>query len=175
MVIREYGTENKKHLVFFQGSCEPWEELRPAAELLAREFHVLLVTPDGHDPEEHNDFISVEKTVDDTARWLKEHGIGHLDAMYGLSFGGGMVLRFLTTQDIPVDRAIIDAGTAPRLATRIQFWVGTDEWGSRFRDLKWAMRYLPQIEIVNIPHMMHGEFVMMHPEELAQKAMDFLQ
>ena len=113
MVIREYGTENKKHLVFFQGSCEPWEEFRPAAELLAREFHVLLVTPDGHDPEEHNDFISVEKTVDDTARWLREHGIGHLDAMYGLSFGGGMVVRFLTTQDIPVDRAIIDAGTAP--------------------------------------------------------------
>ena len=113
MVIREYGTENKKHLVFFQGSCEPWEEFRPAAELLAREFHVLLVTPDGHDPEEHNDFISVEKTVDDAARWLREHGIAHLDGMYGLSFGGGMVLRFLTTQDILVDRAIIDAGTAP--------------------------------------------------------------
>lgn len=85
MVIREYGTENKKHLVFFQGSCEPWEEFRPAAELLAREFHVLLVIPDGHDPEEHNDFISVEKTVDDAARWLREHGIAHLDGMYGLS------------------------------------------------------------------------------------------
>ena len=256
MVIREYGTENKKHLVFFQGSCEPWQEFCPAAKILAERFHVMLVTPDGHDSEEHNDFISVEKTVDDTARWLKEHGIGHLDAMYGLSFGGGMVVRFLTTQDIPVDRAIIDAGTAPyqypkwickligvrdflmlkiarssvkfmeaafptdrfardpknaeqeyeqirqylkgysnktiwnifwsannykvpktapRLATRIQFWVGTDEWGSRFRDLKWAKRYLPQIEIVKIPHMMHGEFVMMHPEEFAQKAMDFLQ
>ena len=256
MVIREYGTENKKHLVFFQGSCEPWEEFRPAAELLAREFHVLLVTPDGHDPEEHNDFISVEKTVDDIARALREHGIGHLDAMYGLSFGGGMVVRFLTTQDIPVDRAIIDAGTAPyqypkwlcrligvrdflmlklarssvklmeaafpadrfardpqnarqeyeqirqylkgysdktiwnifwsannyevpktapRLATRIQFWVGTDEWGSRFRDLKWAKRYLPQIEIVKIPHMMHGEFVVMHPEEFTKKALEFLQ
>ena len=33
--------------------------------------------------------------------------------MYGLSFGGGMVVRFLTTQNISVDRAIIDAGTAP--------------------------------------------------------------
>jgi len=27
--------------------------------------------------------------------------------------GGGMVVRFLTTQDIAVDKAIIDAGTAP--------------------------------------------------------------
>ena len=51
MVIREYGTENSKNLVFFQGSCEPWEEFRPAAEGLAKAFHVMLVTPDGHDPE----------------------------------------------------------------------------------------------------------------------------
>ena len=169
---------------------------------------------------------------------------------------GGMVVRFLTSQNIPVDRAIIDAGTAPyqypkwiclligvrdflmlkiarssvklmeaafptdrfardpknaaqeyeqirqylkgysnktiwnifwsannyevpetapQLATRIQFWVGTDEWGSRYRDLKWTKQYLPQLEIVKIPQMMHGEFVMMHPEEFAQKAMEFLQ
>ena len=169
---------------------------------------------------------------------------------------GGMVVRFLTSQNIPVDRAIIDAGTAPYqypkwiclligvrdflmlkiarssvklmeaafptdhfarnpknaaqeyeqirqylkgysdktiwnifwsannyevprtapwLDTRIQFWVGTDEWGSRYRDLKWTKQYLPQLEIVKIPQMMHGEFVMMHPEEFAQKAMEFLQ
>ena len=36
------------------------------------------------------DFISVEKTVDDTVRWLKAHGVERLDALYGLSFGGGM-------------------------------------------------------------------------------------
>ena len=53
--------------------------------------------------------------------------------------------------------------------------MGTDEWGSRYRDLKWTKNYLPQLEIVKIPHMMHGEFVMMHPEEFAQKAMEFLQ
>lgn len=113
MVIREYGLKNNKHLVFFQGSCEPWQEFLPAAEGLAERFHVMLVTPDGHDPEEQSDFISVEKTVDDTVQWLKARGIGHLDAMYGLSFGGGMVVRFLATQKIPVDKAIIDAGTAP--------------------------------------------------------------
>ena len=75
MIIREYGSENPRHLVFFQGSCEPWQEFRPAAEGLAGRFHVMLVTPDGHDPEEHSDFISVEKTVNDTAQWLKERGI----------------------------------------------------------------------------------------------------
>lgn len=255
MVIREYGTENNRHLLFFQGSCEPWQEFLPSVKGLAEKFHVMLVTPDGHDPEEHNDFISVEKTVEDASRWLKEHGIAQLDAMYGLSFGGGMVVRFLTTQDIPVTKAIIDAGTAPyqypkwickligvrdflmlkiarssvrfmeaacptdrfardpknakqeyerirqylmgysnktlwnifwsannyavpktapKLDTQIQFWVGEDEWGSRYRDLKWTKQYLPQIEIVKIPHMMHGEFVLMHPDEFSAKAIAFL-
>jgi hypothetical protein len=62
----------------------------------------------------------------------------------------------------------------PKLDTQIQFWVGTDEWGSRFRDLKWIKQYLPQIEVVKIPNMMHGEFVMMHPEAFAEKALAFL-
>lgn len=111
MVIREFGTEHKEHLLFFQGSCEPWIHFTPSAEALAKHFHVLLLTPDGHDPEEQNDFISVERTVDQAVSWLHEHGIDRLDAVYGLSFGGGMVIRLLATQTIPVDKAIIDAGT----------------------------------------------------------------
>jgi hypothetical protein len=37
----------------------------------------MLITPDGHDPDEHNDFISVEKTVDDRQtellKWMNDH------------------------------------------------------------------------------------------------------
>ena len=65
--------------------------------------------------------------------------------------------------------------TAPRLDMQIQFWVGTDEWRSRYRDLKWTKQYLPQLEIVRIPHMMHGEFVIMHPEDFTRKALAFLE
>lgn len=113
MQIREYGTEKGRTLLFFPGSCEPWQEFAFAAEELARAFHVLLVVPDGQDPAEGTDFLSVEKTVDDVAAWLGRHGMEHLDALYGLSYGGGMATRFLVSQGIPVDRSIIDAGTAP--------------------------------------------------------------
>ncbi len=61
---------------------------------------------------------------------------------------------------------------APQMDTKSQFWVGTDEWGSRFRNLKWAMKYLPEMEVGKIPHMMQGEFVMVHPGEFAEKAFD---
>ena len=255
MTIHEYGTEHRKNLLFFQGSCEPWEEFSASARALGERFHVMLVTPDGHDPAEHTEFISVEKTVDDAVVWLHDRGIRHLEAVYGLSFGGGMAIHMLSSGKMTADRAIIDAGTAPyvyprwvckligvrdylmlklgrssvrlmeisfpperfardpdnvraeyleiqrylktfsnrtiwnifwsannysvpkpapELPTRIQFWVGTEEWGSRFRDLKWAKRYLPQIEVVKIPGMMHGEYVLMHPQEFAAQAMAFL-
>ena len=254
MVIREFGVQNEKHLLFFPGSCEPWQEFAYAAKELAQRYHVLLVTPDGHDPEEHTDFISVEKTVGDTVLWLKEHDINRLDAMYGLSFGGGMAVRFLATQDIPVKKVIIDAGTAPyrlpgwicrlicvkdflmikaaqysiramelgcppqryardpdnykteyeemrkylktfssrtiwnifwsannyavpssapEITSKIQFWIGDEEWKGRYRDLKWIKEYLPQIKMVMIPHMMHGEYVMMYPKEFAVQALAF--
>lgn len=256
MTVREFGQQKEKHLLFFPGSCEPWQEFSYAAKELALRYHVILITPDGHDPEEHTDFLSVEKTVDDTVRWLKEHGIERLDALYGLSFGGGMAVRFLSTQDIPVKRVIIDAGTAPyrlpkwicklicvkdffiikaaqnsvrmmelgcpperyardpahhraeyeeirkylktfsnrtiwnifwsannysvpekapKISSQIQFWVGDEEWKGRYRDLKWTKEYLPQIEVVTIPHMMHGEYVMMHPKEFAQQALAFFE
>ena len=102
MVIREFGRENPRHLLYFQGSCEPWTEFRESAELLGERFHVMLVTPDGHDPAEHTDFISVEKTVDDAVTWLKARGIDHLDAVYGLSFGGGMAIHMLALDKLDV-------------------------------------------------------------------------
>ena len=254
MTVREFGTQNEKKLLFFPGSCEPWQEFAYAARALAARYHVLLVTPDGHDPEEHTDFISVEKTVDDTVLWLKAHGVSRLDALYGLSFGGGMAVRFLTAQDIPAEKVIIDAGTAPyqlpkwvcrlicvkdflmikaarrsirlmalgcpperyarnpenyraeyqemrkylktfssktiwnifwsannyavpkqapAIPSRIQFWVGDEEWKGRYRDLNWYREYLPQMEVVTIPGMMHGEYVMMHPQAFAARALAF--
>lgn len=131
MVIREYGKANPRHLLYFQGNCEPWTEFRESAKLLAERFHVMLVTPDGHDPAEYNNFISVEKTVDDAVAWLRALGIDHLDAVYGLSFGKG---NFASRE-----------------------------------------KYLPQIEVVSIPGMMHDEYVLMHPEAFARQALGFFE
>ncbi len=204
MTIREFGQQKERMLLFFPESCEPWQEFAYAAKELAARFHVLLVTPDGHDPEEHTDFISVEKTVDDTVRWLKEHGIDRLEALYGLSFGGAMESAF------PPERFARDPAhakeeyeymrkclktfssktiwnifwsannysvpkRAPAISSKIQFWVGDEEWSDRYRDLKWYREYLSQMEVVTIPHSMHGEYVMMRPKEFAAQALSFFE
>ena len=64
---------------------------------------------------------------------------------------------------------------APTIPSKIQFWVGDEDWAGRYRDLKWYREYLPQMEVVTIPHSMHGEYVMMHPKEFAAQALAFCE
>lgn len=67
---------------------------------------------DGHG-ETGEDFVSVETTVNEVTDWLRAHGITRLDAAYGCSLGGACLTRFLALGEIPVERAIIDAGITP--------------------------------------------------------------
>ncbi len=112
MKVNEYGTEHEKIIAMFQCAAEPGWAFIPSAEALAQDFHVILFIADGHD-EQGTTFVSVEKYADDAAAWLKKKGIRHLDCLYGVSMGGAAVIRFLATQDITADRAIIDAGITP--------------------------------------------------------------
>lgn len=113
MNIYEFGIENQRKLLFFQGSCTCWKDYMPSIELLSKEFHVIVPALEGHDPAEKTDFISVEKTVGDTTDYLLKRGYKELYAAYGLSIGGAMVLRLLAEQRIQVRKAIVDGGTTP--------------------------------------------------------------
>ena len=112
MKVYEFGTENEKTFVFFQCAAEPWWVFKASAEAVAEDYHVYLFIADGHD-EQGTDFVSIEKTVQDAAEYLKKKGVKRIEAMYGVSMGGASVIRFLATEKIPVDKAIIDAGITP--------------------------------------------------------------
>ena len=112
MKVYEFGAEREKTLAMFQCAAEPWWVFKDSAEAVARDYHVFLFIADGHD-ELGTEFVSIEKNVDDAAAYLREKGVSRLDAMYGVSMGGASAIRFLATQDIPVGKAIIDAGITP--------------------------------------------------------------
>ena len=107
MKIYEFGMEHERTFVLFQCAAEPWWVFKASAEAMARDYHVYLVIADGHD-ETGTDFISLEKNVKDAADALRQKGVTRIEAMYGVSMGGASVIRFLATEDISVDRAIID-------------------------------------------------------------------
>ncbi len=112
MKVYEFGTDNPRSFVMFQCAVEPWWVFKASAEQMAKDWHVYLFITDGHD-ELGTEFVSIEKTVRDAAAFLRNNGIRHVDAMYGVSMGGAIVIRFLATENIPVEKAIIDAGITP--------------------------------------------------------------
>ena len=112
MKVYEFGAENEKSLVFFQCAAEPWWVFQASAEAVAKDYHVYLFIADGHD-ELGTEFVSIEKSVRDAADFLRKKGLARVELMYGVSMGGACVIRFLATEDIVVDKAIIDAGITP--------------------------------------------------------------
>ena len=81
-------------------------------DCLLHPLPVYLFIADGHD-EMGTTFGSIEKNVRDAAEFLRKKGLSRIEAMYGVSMGGASVIRFLATEDIPVEKAIIDAGITP--------------------------------------------------------------
>lgn len=112
MKVYEFGENHEKTFAMFPCTAEPWWVFKASAEAVARDNHVFLFVADGHD-ELGTTFVSIEKNASDAAAFLREKGIHRLDGMYGVSMGGASVIRFLATEDIPVDKAIIDAGITP--------------------------------------------------------------
>ena len=112
MKVYEFGQENPRSFVMFQCAAEPWWVFEASARAMAKTWHVYLFITDGHD-EQGTEFVSIEKTVRDAAAFLRSRGIARVEAMYGVSMGGAIVIRFLATEDIPVEKAIIDAGITP--------------------------------------------------------------
>ncbi len=142
MKVYEFGQSNDKILVMFQCAAEPWWVFEDSAEAMARDWHVYLMIADGHD-EQGTTFTSVEQYAADAAAHLRARGVRRIDMLYGVSLGGATAMRFLATyapallpegqapaapgwnpedspglvapaiENIPVERAIIDAGITP--------------------------------------------------------------
>lgn len=113
MTVYEYGKQNDKQVLFIAtAALEPYWAFQKQAEALGEDYHVYAVSADGHDGKP-GDFISIEKTVSDMTALLKERGVTDLYAAYGLSMGGAVIVRFLATGGIPVERVIIDGGILP--------------------------------------------------------------
>lgn len=114
MKLYEYGQENEKKFLFF-ASCimQPYWVYEDTINILAQKYHVYVMSADGHDESVSDEFTSVEKNVEDLIGELNLRKVAFFDAAYGLSMGGAMLMRFLTTSGIPVKKAIIDGGITP--------------------------------------------------------------
>ena len=113
MNIYEFGQKNDKSLVMIHGACMSWDMFQDSIDDLKKDFHIFAVAVPGHDLTTDEEFTTVEDIANRIETELIARGLHEIDVLYGLSMGGGFVIRMLADNRLPVNHAVIDAGITP--------------------------------------------------------------
>lgn len=91
----EYGTEHNDTILLLHGGGLSWWNYREAAELLQREYHVVLPILDGHAGSDRP-FTTIEDNASGIISFIDEHLDGSVLLIGGLSLGGQVLLEMLS-------------------------------------------------------------------------------
>ena len=95
MIFQEYGAEQKDTIILLHGGGLSWWNYREVAELLQREYHIILPILDGHANSDRL-FTSIENNASEIISFIDEHLNGSALLIGGLSLGGQILLEMLS-------------------------------------------------------------------------------
>lgn len=113
MTIHECGKEHQKVVVLIHPSAVMWDYFEYVIPLMKDEFHLIIPALPGYDSDEKSDFTSIEQIAWELENWLINHGLEHMDCVYGCSMGGSVILKMLANNRLKIQSAIIDGGITP--------------------------------------------------------------
>lgn len=105
----EFGKENEKLMVLLHGGGVCYLGAEPVAKVLAKDFHVILVSYDGFNPTEPDtEFVSVLDEAKRLGDYIVKHYGGKIDILYALSYGCRVLLEILADERLTITTAIAD-------------------------------------------------------------------
>ena len=104
----EYGQENKEVIILLHGGGLSWWNYREVAELLQKDYHVILPILNGH-AESDKDFVSIEENADDIIAFIDEKFGSSVLAIGGLSLGAQIVTEILSKRKDICRYAVIES------------------------------------------------------------------
>ena len=108
MKIHEFGEKSNPHIMLIHGGGNAWWNYLRQARILAKNYHVILPTLDGHGEEYDTDYISTEDSARRLVKYIDENCNGHLFFLCGVSLGGQIVIEMLSMRKDITTKAIID-------------------------------------------------------------------
>ena len=82
MIFHEFGDCTLPHIMLIHGGGNAWWNYLRQACVLARHYHVILPTLDGHGEECQTPYVSTERTADQLMDYIQQHSGGHLFALW---------------------------------------------------------------------------------------------
>lgn len=108
MKYQEYGKENSKVIILLHGGGLSWWNYREVAELLQRDFHVILPVLDGH-AESDCDFTTIEDNAKEIISFIEQNLNGSVFCMGGLSLGAQVLLEILSIKKDICQYALVES------------------------------------------------------------------
>ena len=116
MKRKEFGKQNQDVAVLLHGGGLSWWNYREAAQILSKDFHVVLQVLDGHGGEK---FTSIEDNAARIISYIDAYFGGQVAVLGGLSLGGQVALEMLAQRpDICRSALIESALVKPSRLTR---------------------------------------------------------
>ena len=113
MTIHEFGIEHQQVIVLVHPSVVMWDYFKKVIPILEKKYHLIVPALPGYDPDQNENFTSVEEIAAELETWLIAHGYCNISCLYGCSMGGSIVIRMLADHQIKIRNAVIDGGITP--------------------------------------------------------------
>ncbi|MBR3840539.1 MAG: alpha/beta hydrolase [Erysipelotrichales bacterium] len=108
MKIVEYGEKNADIIILLHGGGLSWWNYREVAELLQKDYHVVIPILDGHSGSD-KPFISIEDNASEIIEHIDEKYNGSVALIGGLSLGGQILIEILSQRSDICKIAIIES------------------------------------------------------------------
>ena len=107
MEVREFGTENSRKIVLIPGNMMSWRQFEQVIPLLEKEHHVIAVSTDGYDGTGETTFTTSADSAEKLEAYIRNHLDGHVDLIFGESFGSATAGTLFHRQKVQADALIL--------------------------------------------------------------------
>jgi pimeloyl-ACP methyl ester carboxylesterase len=109
MIFKEFGDKNKPVIILLHGGGLSWWSYKPQIESLQKDYFIVTPIIDGHGGDWNNTFISITKSAERVANYIKDNCNGSVHAICGLSLGAQIVTEILSREPGITDNAVIES------------------------------------------------------------------
>ena len=107
MEVQEFGKDNSRKIVLIPGNMMSWRQFEHVIPLLQKDFHVIAVSTDGYDGTGETTFTTAAASAEKLEAYIRDHLDGHIDLIFGESFGSATAGTLFHRQRVQADTLIL--------------------------------------------------------------------
>lgn len=107
MTGHEFGNENSRKIVLIPGNMMSWRQFEAVIPLLEKDYRVIAVSTDGYDGTGETTFTTAAASAEKLEAYIRDHLDGHVDLIFGESFGSATAGTLFHRQRVRADSLIL--------------------------------------------------------------------